>query len=664
MAFVQIRGSQIMPGTIGDSHIDANNPITEAKLSINWHQHTEALQDRKIVIPVQVNSISIPGGASIDVSSNLSGNLVASSTDKVEGIIADAPNNRVEIRNPDNSDVLVTVDGKKYQLYGRVTSSGSDQFTLSFYYQDDTGAEQSYTFPNQATPISVVAFFPKRQNLLTMDEMVLAGYRFLVQDAVDAVTGANVNQLAADLYGPNYSLTGNGVAKLQRSVVAEIQYQTSGVVNSTVRANTIIDEVVSARGAFQNLLGRLNDVDNRISAVTATANNAENEIVEARTNNAATPVTYASLKARLDAMDAAIDSVTNGGSTTQSEVSAARTTTVAQQAGAYINESDLASRLAADFSAVVAQIQAEQSRAEAAENNLQTNINNVQNALNTFESDLANSTYTDTAHGAYLVGLNSTHFTSKNVAAALDELFTKETADIASLNNALMTATHGATNTSVSASETIDEVVAARTNGAATPQIFSSLKARLDAADAALVSATHGTTNASVSASAIIDEVVAARGTFADLKVRLDEVDSRISANSNNIATLQAEADATKNEVVVARGTAASLDARLSVSINPDGTLKAGQQIHTHHKFVYQATGGETQVMLPEGQAFQYGDDSLDVYVNGMLQVRGVNYTELQPVTPNGTGIGISFGSTTLVAGDFVILKWYNNNAQ
>lgn len=606
MAFVQIRGNQIMDGQIGNHHIDPNAPIQESNLVINWHSHTEALEDRKIIIPVQVNNVTLGAGASMDVTSYLTGNVYSTSVGTQEGIVSDAPNNKVAIRDLSENIVYVTDDGAEYELYGRITvdNSATPVVTLSYFYNKN-GVETAHTFVQEATPVNYVLFVPKRQNLLTMDEMVLAGYRFMVQDAVDAVTGANTHQLAVDLYGPNYKLTGNGVAKLSRSVIAEIQYQTSGVVNTSVRANSIIDEVIDARGSFQDLTGRFANIENDVSDAKAAivANKADADAVKAevqaaRTNAASTPVTYSSLKARLDAIDGSITGLTNGGSSTQTEVDAARVTTVAQQSGVYYTAADLAARLSADFSSVLDKLSAEQTRAVAAEgqiasdlaaevtrakaaekansdaiaaevtratgvegqltSDLAAEVTRAEAAEAAIKSDLSNST--DATKGAALVGVKSTKVSASNVLAALDELK--------------------------------DGIVAAQ--------------------------------NAAAAANTAMD------GRVTDLET----------------------------EVHNARGSLGSVDARLDVAINEDGTLKAGKQIHDHKKFVYQAVGGENSVTLGNGAKFQVGDESLDVYVNGTLQSKGLHYTE------NADGTGVSFGSTALVAGDVIVLKYIVNNAQ
>lgn len=606
MAFVQIRGNQIMDGQIGNHHIDPNAPIQESNLVINWHSHTEALEDRKIIIPVQVNNVVLGAGSSMDVSSLLSGNVYATSVSTSEGIVADAPNNKVAIRDLSENIVYVADGGAEYELYGRITvdNSATPVVTLSYFYNKN-GVETAHIFVQEATPASYVLFVPKRQNLLTMDEMVLAGYRFMVQDAVDAVTGANTHQLAVDLYGPNYKLTGNGVAKLSRSVIAEIQYQTSGVLNTSIRANSIIDEVIDARGSFQDLTGRFANAENNIAAnttaiasVKAEADATKAEVEAARSNAAATPVTYSSLKARLDAIDVNINGLTNGGSSTQTEVNAARITTVAQQSNAYYTAADLKDRLAADFASVLDKLSAEASRAVAAEGQLVSDLS-------------AEVTRAKAAEKA-----NSDAITAEagRATAAEGQL----TSDLAA------------------------EVTRAETAEAA---IKSDLANSTDnTKGAALV----GVKSTKVSSSNVL----------AALEELKDAITAAASAAIGDNSALAGRVTSLETEVHAARGSLGSVDARLDVAINEDGTLKAGTQIHDHKKFVYQAVGGETNVVLAGGAKFQVGDDTLDVYVNGTLQSKGLHYVE------NADGTGVSFGSTTLVAGDVIVLKYILNNAQ
>ncbi len=121
---------------------------------------------------------------------------------------------------------------------------------------------------------------------------------------------------------------------------------------------------------------------------------------------------------------------------------------------------------------------------------------------------------------------------------------------------------------------------------------------------------------------------------------------------------LAGRATALETEITAARGSAVDLDTRLDRALNEDGTLKQGTKIHAHTKQVFSAVGGEQIVNLTGGKTFQVGDDSLDVFVNGVLQAKGLHYAEL------ADGTGVDFSPEVLAVGDVVIFKFINNNAE
>lgn len=62
---------------------------------------------------------------------------------------------------------------------------------------------------------------------------------------------------------------------------------------------------------------------------------------------------------------------------------------------------------------------------------------------------------------------------------------------------------------------------------------------------------------------------------------------------------------------------------------------------------------------MPE--TFQVGDESLEVYINGMLQTEGINYLE----GPLGDRIVFDLGDGTILdPEDIVHIKFYINNAE
>jgi hypothetical protein len=88
--------------------------------------------------------------------------------------------------------------------------------------------------------------------------------------------------------------------------------------------------------------------------------------------------------------------------------------------------------------------------------------------------------------------------------------------------------------------------------------------------------------------------------------------------------------------------------------------------IHYHKKYVVTLSTSADTVYLPQGEffhtslTFAYGStvqDSVQVYIDGILQTNGINFIELtNPLAP-AQGIGVFF-TETLMAGDVVTLEW------
>lgn len=312
---------------------------------------------------------------------------------------------------------------------------------------------------------------------------------------------------------------------------------------------------------------------------------------------------------------------------------------------------------------VALQISEEIIRAKQAEFDLQTNIDGEAAARIAADNSIINDlSSTSTGKGSSLVGFSNSEFTAKTVEEAIIELGTR------------VTGVEGG------GSETGTEVVNARSStvksadGGTTPKVFNSLDARLEEIEQDAV-------NNNTRVKAIED-----KNTEQD--TRLDTVENEIeetytrdteSVNKyfpiqtftsleerlNNIETLTdagLKQSATSNsEVMDARGTAATLDERLSASLNEDGTLKIGKQVHSHKKTILQISSTASIVDMPVGQTF-VNDGTLNVYINGILQANGINFTEVLDV--DGKGISIDFGAEQVVAGDIVVLEWVVYNGQ
>lgn len=264
MAISQIRGEQIKLSTLREYHFDPITQLPESILDIDYAAHTETLVNKKILYKVQVNDKTADAVSSIDITSFVSGSAVTSS-DSLEGVISDAPNNKVFIRDGLTQDSPLS-DASGNQVFGRITYAGST-YTLSFY-TDVNGTETAYTMPADQT---IDFVYLKRGNLLNVPEnfLVTDGGNF-VEGATDIVAEFDLNQLAKDL---GITLNKDGNKSVTRSAFEEILFQTKGLVNQSVRANSIIDEVVAARNGQSSLSDELSAI--RTSVSTEAQNRAD-----------------------------------------------------------------------------------------------------------------------------------------------------------------------------------------------------------------------------------------------------------------------------------------------------------------------------------------------------------------------------------------------------
>ncbi len=74
--------------------------------------------------------------------------LIVSSSSVVPGVITSSPMNRTDIWLNLNKTKIESATGK--EVYGKLTNVSS-VYTLSFYYLDNAGAEQPYTFTSNTT---------------------------------------------------------------------------------------------------------------------------------------------------------------------------------------------------------------------------------------------------------------------------------------------------------------------------------------------------------------------------------------------------------------------------------------------------------------------------------------------------------------------------------
>ena len=257
VSLVQIRGEQIQPNVIRNEHLA--EPIREENLQIDWARHTEILQDRKVVDYVQYMGLDAGGLSSVDITAQIGAATPrASSAGREEGVIVDAPKNRVVIRDAQTG--LPILDDQDREVYGRLTYDDvTGAFMLSFFVKSDTD-EEPVTLPDD----TVIDFqVPRRFNLLDVDELFAANEKW-VDGAADITAHLNIEQVAKDLYGTAFALNRNGEPILPTSVHDELVQARGGAQTLGERldamaseASSVADEVAAARGSMSTLGERL-----------------------------------------------------------------------------------------------------------------------------------------------------------------------------------------------------------------------------------------------------------------------------------------------------------------------------------------------------------------------------------------------------------------------
>jgi hypothetical protein len=279
MAFNKARGSQIQAGAITNAHIAEGAAIDESKLSIDWSARTQQiLASRTVIDFVQVNGKAVPGNSgSITVTSNISAPVADSDDDR--GAVVQSGKNLVIIRDSVTGEPLRGEANK--EVYGKLTHDGSD-YILTFYTKDGNGDEVTHTIADATT---IDFQFPQRFDLATVSETFAANEKF-VDGAADVSTRLDIEQIAKDVFGAGYSLDKDGQANRAKSIADELVDETSGVVNTTVRAKNVIDEVVAARGGQVSLDARLIAIESGVSDNASDISDIQSEIASARGSSA------------------------------------------------------------------------------------------------------------------------------------------------------------------------------------------------------------------------------------------------------------------------------------------------------------------------------------------------------------------------------------------
>lgn len=259
-SFNKARGSQIRAGVITNSHISDLAAIDESKLAIDWLDHGNTILASKLLVDfVQVGKYTVATASSVVelVGGTISAATPADANEKKGPVVQDGKN-RVILRNSVTGEPVLSENGK--EVYAKLGHTGT-AYTLSLFSTSLLGVEEVFTTTEEV----VVDFqYPQRFDFLTVAESFASNEKF-VDGSADISTRLDLNQIIHDAFGVSYSLTQDGQTVRAKSIVAELADQTSGLVNTGVRASTIIDEVVTARGASLDLNTRLTAIETSIT---------------------------------------------------------------------------------------------------------------------------------------------------------------------------------------------------------------------------------------------------------------------------------------------------------------------------------------------------------------------------------------------------------------
>jgi hypothetical protein len=611
MPFQTASARQIRPGSIDNTHIKAGAAIDETKLSIDWTTHgTDILSSKLLVDYVQVDDQAVVAGATnVAVTAKVSAPVANDSTKL--GAVVEAGKNRVIIRDHVTGDPIIGAAGK--EVYGKLSNNGTD-YVVSFFSKAADGSEAVHTFGADA---SFDFQFPQRFDFATIAENFAANEKF-VDGASDVSARLDLQQIVKDAFGADYTLAQDGQSHRGKTIIAEIAEKTTGTVNTGTTASQTIDEVVSARGVHDSLSAHFSSVETLISGNTTNISALQTEVSNARG-------TYANVKARLDAGDQAL----------------ADEATARQNADKAIKD-DLASNEAGKGAELIGIHDADNkvtaTTAEGAIIELADRSTAVEGRATSLEGEV------QTARGGK-ANLNARLDAIDSAASA--EATARTNADQAIIDDLASTA-NGKGASKIGVEDAGGKFVAANLEG-----VLAEIDGRLHS-----VEETGGL------------EVEAARdsdvtGTHASLDERLEAGESRF--------------EAVKTEVENARGGKSSLKARLDAADQVDTDLggridaleshdsdketriQALEAVdHVHYYEDKQINGGDALVGSVrydvQTTTFVAGNKSLQVFVNGFLQMAGVHYQEVTDA--DGKGIAVSFSPDMFQAGDIIQLRW------
>lgn len=273
MTITRISGSQIRDKSIdGDKirsdvllneHIADTANIHESKLDINWTLHgKEILETKKIIGYVQVNATSVSGVSKIDVSAlNIFGDkepIHTFSDSDEEGIIVDAPKNKVILRDSINKNSIFDSNGN--EIYGRMTYNEiENKYELTFYVYDSNVSapiEIEFTMPDH----QIIDWqYAQRFNLQTIDEMFTAKENF-VKGGTNTDSSIRLD-LSSNSVGKGASMIGiedadnKFVSITVEGALIELddRFKTN---ESTIKL--FKDEIIASRGSKASIDERLN----------------------------------------------------------------------------------------------------------------------------------------------------------------------------------------------------------------------------------------------------------------------------------------------------------------------------------------------------------------------------------------------------------------------
>lgn len=155
-------------------------------------------------------------------------------------------------------------------------------------------------------------------------------------------------------------------------------------------------------------------------------------------------------------------------------------------------------------------------------------------------------------------------------------------------------------------------------------------------------------------------EEVTARGS-ADEGLQ-DAIDAETTARVAAINTINTTLTPLNTEVVAARGSSASLTAELARIEAKADSAAGGGGISTYAEDKQVLTGdaliGTSTYTLQSSEKYVAGNKSLQVFINGMLQMEGVHYNEVEAGGPATGGTAVNFTPNLIEVNDVVQLRW------